>query len=251
VTDRVRALIVNADDFGQSEGINRGVIEGYARGVVTSASLMVCWPASQSAAAHARTSPSLSVGLHIDLGEWIFENLTWRKLYDRIDSTDPLAVEREVRFQIERCRDLLGKNPTHLDSHQHVHRNEPVRSIVLRLAGELGVPLRHCSPAIRYCGDFYGQTSKGESLPNGIGISALTALLRQLPEGVTEMACHPGYADDLISMYRVERSTELRTLCAAKIRQVLDEEQIALISFSNLKEDGHFINNSAHERLER
>jgi len=236
--DPDRALIVNADDFGQSAGINRGIIEAYERGIVTSTSLMVRWPASPAAATYARACPSLSTGLHLDLGESVFEHGAWRKLYERVDTTDPLAVEREVRFQLERCRDLLGKDPTHLDSHQHVHRDEPVRSIVLRLTDEIGVPVRHCSPSIRYCGDFYGQTAKGQALPEAIEISSLTRLLRALPEGVTEMACHPGYAEDLESMYREERLQELRTLSATEIRQVLAVERIALISFSTLPQMG-------------
>ena len=63
-------LIVNADDFGQSPGVNRGVIAAHERGVVTSTSLMVRWPSAAAAAAYAREHPALSVGLHVDLGEW-------------------------------------------------------------------------------------------------------------------------------------------------------------------------------------
>src|SRR5436190_23980393 len=64
-----RAVIVNADDFGQSAGINRGIIEAHERGIVTSASLMVRWPAAPAAAAYACAHRGLSVGLHVDLGE--------------------------------------------------------------------------------------------------------------------------------------------------------------------------------------
>ena len=62
-----RYLIVNADDFGQSTGINKGVIQAHEEGIVTSASLMVRWPAAPEAAAYARNRPGLSVGLHVDL----------------------------------------------------------------------------------------------------------------------------------------------------------------------------------------
>ena len=67
-----RSLIVNADDFGQSTAINRGIIRAYEQGVVTSASLMVLWPAAKEAANYARLHPSLSVGLHVDLAEWSY-----------------------------------------------------------------------------------------------------------------------------------------------------------------------------------
>jgi predicted glycoside hydrolase/deacetylase ChbG (UPF0249 family) len=228
-----RSLIVNADDFGQSAGVTHGIIEAHEQGIVTSASLMVRWPASADAAVYARTRPALSVGLHVDVGEWIWCDGEWRAAYVRVDPLDADAVEREVRRQLECCRDLLGRHPTHLDSHQHVHRREPVRSVVARVASELGVPVRD-GGAIRYCGDFYGQDRTGEPLPNRITVSSLVALLRRMPEGVTELACHPGYADDLDSVYGVERAIELRTLCADQVRHVLDDEQIALISFGDV-----------------
>jgi predicted glycoside hydrolase/deacetylase ChbG (UPF0249 family) len=64
-------LIVNADDFGQSPGINRGIIEAHEQGIVTSASLMTRWLAAGEAALYAKQFPKLSVGLHLDLGEWV------------------------------------------------------------------------------------------------------------------------------------------------------------------------------------
>ena len=111
----IRTLIVNADDFGQSAGITRGVIEAHERGIVTSASLMVLWPASALAAAYARGRPAMSGGLHVDLGEWLYLGGTWRTRYQRVDLNDPAAVEREVRMQLERFRDLIGRDPSHLE----------------------------------------------------------------------------------------------------------------------------------------
>ena len=151
-----------------------------------------------------------------------------------MDTADADAVEREIRSQLERCRDLLGKDPTHVDSHQHVHRREPVRSVVMRLTDELGVPLRQVSGGIRYRGDFYGQTAAGEPLPNLITITSLVSSLSRLPEGVTELACHPGYADGLDTTYQVVRAIEIRTLCAAEVREALARQHIRLTSFGDL-----------------
>ena len=64
-----RQLIVNADDFGQSHSVNRGILAAHERGIVTSTSLMVRWPAAAKAAALGRTHPRLSLGLHVDLGD--------------------------------------------------------------------------------------------------------------------------------------------------------------------------------------
>jgi predicted glycoside hydrolase/deacetylase ChbG (UPF0249 family) len=232
---RRRTLVVNADDFGQSAGITRGIIEAHERGIVTSASLMVLWPASDRAAAYARARPALSVGLHLDLGEWTYRDGGWRMLYARVDLTDRGSVEHAVRVQLERCCDLLGRAPTHLDSHQHVHRKEPLRSILQRLAAELAIPLRHFSPAIRHHGGFYGQSATGEPLPDLIQASRLVAWFAQVPDGVTELACHPGYADDLNTMYGAERRTELRTLCAGEVRRALTDQRIQLASFAEVE----------------
>jgi predicted glycoside hydrolase/deacetylase ChbG (UPF0249 family) len=229
-----RTLIVNADDFGQSAGITRGVIEAHQHGIVTSASLMVLWPASAVAAAYACGRPAMSGGLHIDLGEWLYVNGRWRARYQRVDLNDPDAVEREVRMQLERFQDLVGRDPTHLDSHQHVHRREPVRSVLMRVASELRVPLRESTPGIRHRGDFYGQGAAGEPLPDFISVTRLVSSLSRLPEGVTELACHPGYAADLDTMYQSERSVEVRTLCADEVRDTLAKEHFRLTSFRHL-----------------
>src|SRR5437899_1259327 len=76
----VRILIVNADDFGQTAGINRGIIEAHERGIVTSVSLMTRWPAAHEAARYCLSHRSLSLGLHFDLGEWRFRDGGWSKV---------------------------------------------------------------------------------------------------------------------------------------------------------------------------
>src|SRR5580765_1177969 len=155
-----RRLIINGDDFGRSLGINHGVIEAFQRGVLTSASLMVRWPAASRAAIFAHAHPRLAVGLHVDLGEWAYRSEEWLPLYQVVSTSDRAVVEREVFAQLEQFRDLTGRNPTHLDSHQHVHREEPIRSVLQAVAASLEVPLRDCC-RVRYCGDFYGQTARG------------------------------------------------------------------------------------------
>ena len=230
-----RAAIVNADDFGQSAGINRGIVEAHERGIVTSASLMVRWHTAPAAAAYARAHPRLSVGLHVDLGESIYRGGEWISLYERVNRRDARAVEAEIRAQLSLCRELLRRDPTHLDSHQHVHTEEPARSILDGIARELGVPLRHRSSRLRHDGRFYGQTSTGEPLTAGITPTRLVEMLRSLPEGVTEVACHPGFADDLLTMYRAERQVELDALCDAGVRRAVRDEGIELIGFADLR----------------
>jgi predicted glycoside hydrolase/deacetylase ChbG (UPF0249 family) len=229
-----RRLIVNADDFGQSPGINRGIMEAHERGIVTSVSLMVRWPAAVEAAAYARRQPGLSTGIHIDLGEWTCHEGTWRSLYFVVPVDDSAAVKDEVERQLRRFRELMGRNPTHLDSHQHQHRREPAASIIGGLARDLGVPLRECDARVHYTGVFYGQTADGKPWPQAITQSALTQALEALPFGFTELRCHPGYAEDLETMYRHERAREVAVLCDPRVRQAIDRIPIQLASFTCL-----------------
>ncbi len=227
-------LIVNADDFGRSAGVNRGIVDAFERGIVTSASLMVRWPDAAEAAAYARRRRDLSVGLHVDLSEWEHRDNRWIAVYELADPDDAARVEYEVRAQLDVFRALMDSDPTHLDSHQHVHLQEPVRSVVRRLALELAVPLRHETPSIEYRGDFYGQTAEAEAIPGAISVESLIAILETLRPGVTELGCHPGYAADLESSYRAERDEEVRVLCDARVRRALHELAIELCGFQTL-----------------
>ena len=230
-----RYLIVNADDFGQSPGVNRGVIQAYEHGIVTSATLMVRWPAAQEAAEFAREHPDLSVGLHLDLGEWEYVDGGWRARYEVVDTADPAAVEAQVEQQIETFTRLGGSEPTHLDSHQHVHREEPVRSSLRRAGERLSVPVRHLAGGIHYRGDFYGQDGRGWPVPDAITGPALLGLLEALPEGVTELGCHPGEPDGLESTYLTERLTEVATLCDPRVLAAVDRFGIRLCSFVEVR----------------
>jgi predicted glycoside hydrolase/deacetylase ChbG (UPF0249 family) len=234
-----RALIVNADDFGQSAGINRGIFEAHERGIVTSASLMARGDAAHAAAEYAGAYPRLSVGLHVDLGESQCRGGEWIPIYERVNREDPRAVETEILAQLAICRKLLGHDPTHLDSHQHVHLEEPVRSIVDGIGAELGVPVRHRSPHLRFDGRFYGQTATGDPWPANIGTTRLIEVVRDLHDGVTELSCHPGYPDDLVTMYGAEREIELHALCDPDVRRVISDERIELIAFSDLPARKH------------
>jgi predicted glycoside hydrolase/deacetylase ChbG (UPF0249 family) len=229
-----RYLIVNADDFGQSGAVNRGIITAHERGIVTSASLMVRWPAAAEAGAYARTHPKLSTGLHIDLGEWMLHGETWNPIYEVVPLDDHAAVTREVARQLEAFRKLTGSDPTHLDSHQHVHLREPGQSTLGELASSLGIPLRHFGGEIQYCGRFYGHDSDGSPLPEVLSVDGLIAILAALPPGISELACHPAAGEDLPTMYCKERVQELSILCDPRVVAALDDLQIALRSFHGL-----------------
>jgi len=229
-----RHLIVNADDFGLCRSVNRGIIEAREWGILTSASLMVRQPAAAEAAEYAKRTRGMSVGLHVDLGEWICRDGDWVRLYEVVQTDDAEAVRQEIGRQLAEFRRLMGKDPSHLDSHQHAHRNKPVCSIMLALAEELGIVLRECNPSVCYVGDFYGQDEEGLRIPGALSFSGLANILANLGEGISELGCHPGYADDLQSPYNREREEEVRVLCDPAIPKELDRLQITLCSFTDI-----------------
>ena len=227
-----RCLIVNADDLGLSPAVNDGVFAAHERGIVTSASLMVRQGAAAAAAAALPEAPGLAVGLHLDLAQWDYAAGEWMKAYGRCDTESTGAVEAECHAQLELFRDLLGRDPTHLDSHQHLHLSEPTATVAARIADDLGVPLR--GREVRFEGGFYGQSGKGECYPAGIEPGALAALIESLPPGWTELGCHPAAAPVPQSSYDSERMVELRTLCDPGVRRAVERVAATLRSFADL-----------------
>lgn len=229
-----RELIINADDFGMSASVNRGIIQLHEQGVVTSASLMVRREAAAEAAAYTRRHHRLSVGLHVDLGEWVVHGQEWRPLYVVADLDDRSAVAGEATRQLRAFRELTGMDPTHLDSHQHVHREGPAETVLQDMARQLRIPLRHFTEGVQYCGDFYGQEKYGVVADHAITVDGFIALLERLPDGVTELCCHPGDQEQPGEQYGAARPKELATLADPRVRSALKEHGIVLRSFHGL-----------------
>jgi predicted glycoside hydrolase/deacetylase ChbG (UPF0249 family) len=222
----MKHLVVNADDFGASGGVNRGIVEAHRRGIVTSASLMVGMPGSTEAARLARECPSLSIGLHAWFGDGQSEPAA--------HLSDPAACRASLETQLVGFTDLVGRRPTHLDSHHHVHTDPGLLPHFREIAVQCEIPLRECS-GVRYCSRFYGQWA-GEHHPEQVSVPALIEILEtEVGDGVTELGCHPGCADPaLVSSYTIERELELSTLCHEHVRSFLDERGIALVGFDEV-----------------
>lgn len=218
-------LIVNADDFGLTRGTTRGILDAHHNGVVTSTSLMVATPWSEDAASLAANEPRLSVGLHADL--------TNDATGHALDLGDTNASLAELERQLRLFESLLGRPPTHLDSHHNSHRDPRLLPSFERVARERAIPLREHSPA-RYVSSFYGQWN-GETHLEQISVTTFLALLDSHDDDVLELSCHPGYRDrDLQSAYSAEREIEIATLCDPALRRGLDERGITLIGFGDL-----------------
>jgi len=209
---QLKRLIVNADDFGFTAGISRGILEAHQRGIVTSTSLMVDRPGAADGAEIARRTPSLSVGLHavlIQRGE-----LT-------VTATTCAA---ELERQLHRFEQLVGGRPTHIDSHHHTHRDPLIHDVFVAFADRQALPMREHT--VRHTAAYYGEQA--------IGVENLLDLFGRLEHGDTELGCHPGYIDGLESRYRAPRERELETLTDPRVRARLDELGIELIGWREL-----------------
>lgn len=150
----MKYLIVNADDFGLHEDINRGIIKGVREGFITSASLMPGAPAFRSAAELARANPQLGIGIHLTLVGGVAPVLPPEQVPSLVDGAgvflpDYLAfakrfysggvrraeLQAEMRAQIERVL-AAGLNVTHIDSHQHIHVLPEISGLAVSLCRE-------------------------------------------------------------------------------------------------------------------
>jgi len=215
----VRLLIVNADDFGLSAGVDEGIIQAHEHGIVTSASLMVNRPGAPHAAALARHHPELSIGLHFE------------KPSD-CDLDAPDQATGAFTAQLERFRKLTGGDPTHVDSHHHVHTEGDRIRTFRKLVSPLGVPLRHAGP-VAYIGGFYAQWEHGVTELRYVRRQFLLELIRsEALEGATELACHPArVTGDFSSAYESEREVELATLTEPGLGAEIEAMGVRLTSY--------------------
>ncbi|MBI3758027.1 MAG: ChbG/HpnK family deacetylase [Deltaproteobacteria bacterium] len=222
-------LVINADDFGYAQGVNRGVIAAHECGVVLSASLMVDMPLAREAAAFAAAHPGLGVGLHFAVTD---------TKGPKVDLLDVVAIERALYRQYRLCCDLLGHAPTHIDSHHHIHMRKELFPLFVAWAAAHHLPLRSHG-AVTYNGGFYGQWYDEDWQPHPapelIHLKNLEKIFRDLPEGATELACHPAYlSPDLDSSYASEREIELATLLNPRVLSLARELGITLVNFATL-----------------
>ena len=287
----VKSLIVNADDLGWTEGVNRGIVEAHRNGIVTSASLLANGHAFLSGVEVARSTPGLGVGVHLNLSdgppvaarelvtslvnnagefeggpEGLLLRIAGRGLTLR-------EVEMEWEAQIEKIRDA-GIQPTHLDGHKHVHMLPGLFEIALKLAKRYAVGairVAHEASSLRVALSTGEELRTAAVLKQGVqarglkllardareqteraGISTadyfcgiaqtgemtkqgVAQLLRSLPDGTTELMCHPGYADEALqntaTRLQASRQTELEILTDVEIRNLVASQGIRLIDY--------------------
>jgi chitin disaccharide deacetylase len=156
----VRRLIVNADDFGMTAGVNRGIVESHVGGVVSSATLMANGPRFDEAVALARLNPNLSIGCHVVLVDGkpvsppdtvdtllairsaepdkFYSSLSGFAARAMLGGFDRDQLVAEVTAQIRKIQ-ATGLQVTHLDSHKHAHVFPEILAAMLRAARICGV----------------------------------------------------------------------------------------------------------------
>lgn len=228
-------LIVNADDFGLSRGVNFGIIDAMRYGIVRSATLMASGPAFDHAVELGKSNEALGIGIHLIL-TWGYPLLSGHKTLvdDRGqfhkpayaethgDCLDPGEIEKEFTAQIEKVL-ASGIQPTHLDSHHHVHMLPACREVIAAVARKYSLPYRGESS---FTSAFYG---------GSLTAGRLREILEEnRGEALLEIMCHPGYLDPGLqreSSYDLPRIREYGILTAPETLDYIKGKKIELINY--------------------
>ena len=243
-------LIINADDFGLTHGVTQAIWDAMKNGVVTSTTMMINTPGTLEAAKIAKENPDLPIGLHINIS--LGDPLTKCSSLTRNGHfVKPLVLgtdegyledelEREVEAQYERFVELVGRKPTHLDSHLYAHQNFPKVGIaVLRLAERHGLPVRDMA-TMKYSRTVFEGNFKVK--PNETSVDLKRKFIRLVDElkkaDCAELMVHPGWEDEWLltnSSYNVQRKLEYDVLVDPDIIHYLRNEDITLSSFQDVE----------------
>ncbi|GKU83753.1 chitin disaccharide deacetylase [Niallia sp. NCCP-28] len=223
-------VLVNADDFGFSHGVNYGIMDCHKYGLVNSATMMMNAEATEHGIELAKGVPTLKVGVHLVL-TWgkplsnnvpslIDENGNFKKqqaVYGNPQSIDLVELEQEWTAQIERFIQA-GLEPTHLDSHHHVHGIKGFYPVIKKLSDSYQIPVRHAGSHFKQIQtvtdllltDFYGETAVPDYfIELGNRVKDVSSV---------EIMTHPAYLDHELlqgSSYNQQRVKETSILKSA------------------------------------
>lgn len=254
----MKKLIINADDFGLTDGVCRGIVEAINHGLVSSTSAMVCMPGA--AECIARWAPRIQgkIGLHLQLTGDCEPCLPPAEIPTLLTPSgrlprrpedvraDAEQVAKEWRAQVARLREL-GVEPSHLDSHHHIHQRPEYYAIYAHIAGELAKPVRNQKRCMANILDTRGVAHPATCMTEWFGgntdlaglITCLEAAYNKVgADQLVELMCHPGYADDelrAISSYTTPREAELRVLTSPEAAQHLAKLKIEVVDWSGLR----------------
>jgi predicted glycoside hydrolase/deacetylase ChbG (UPF0249 family) len=247
-------LIVNADDFGYTPGVTAGILRAHREGIVTATTMMANAPDTDGAARAAHAVSDLDVGVHLAVTYGapltapervpsLVEGGRFPRVTDLLRAGRPDAGEAlvEYRAQYRRVRDLIGREPSHLDTHHWVHDLPALEEAFLALAKETGAAARthdgRQRARFRDAGVRTPDHFVREFQHSGaIHLEAMLDLLERVAEegGVVELMCHPAEPDPALlegSSYARERGVELETLIDPRVRTALERLGIELVDY--------------------
>lgn len=286
----MKQLIVNADDFGLTSGVSKGIVDAYREGIVSSTTLMANGAAFGTAVSINRRTPGLGIGVHLNLttGKPVSPARTIPSLVDQdgclhlspgrllralaARQVNLVEVEIELRAQVTKVL-RAGIRPTHFDGHKHVHVMPGLSEVVIRLAQEFSIRSVRCpeevapnlatllcikssrmavakqylvgravagfargfAERLAKAGLLYAEHFYGLSQTGFLNVQDVLEILKSLPEGVSELMCHPGYLDgDLVNSgtrLLVQREVEFRALTAPVVKKLVADGGIQLVSY--------------------
>jgi predicted glycoside hydrolase/deacetylase ChbG (UPF0249 family) len=253
----MRYLVVNADDFGLTDSVCAGILHGMGAGIVSSTSVMTC--VSGALERLRRYTPMISgrAGVHLQLTQGV-ARLPPHEIPSIVDASgvfpcrrgtrplaDPREIEREWLAQVE-CALGAGILPTHIDTHQHVHKDAPAFEAYCRIARKFSLPARSNTRAMTGdlraagvdCPDaFECSWTGGEASVAGLlhAVRRLAAGLEE--EAVVELMCHPGRADEELrnlSTLAEARERELAALTGPGLREALRDLDIEISTMARV-----------------
>lgn len=239
-------LIVNADDFGLTAGVNRGIITAHQEGIVTSTTLMVNMPGCNQAIKLAKEHPSLAVGLHLNLtyGQPLLPASKVSTLVNPLGNffKDPQYIQKQVpldQIRIELAAQIqrflaTGLRLSHLDTHHHLHAEPRILDLLVEFAHNLKVPFRALNPTELLARGVSPRAQFVDFFASRDGLTGLLAIISNLAEGVTEIPCHPGYCDQelvTISTLNEARQQELQLLTNPLVLSTIKELGVKLTNY--------------------
>jgi predicted glycoside hydrolase/deacetylase ChbG (UPF0249 family) len=253
-----RQLIVNADDFGLTRGVSRGILRAHREGLVTSSTALASLPPEPELDAEAAACPRLGLGLHLNLtwGRPVSSPQTVPSLVDAEgrfgrdraalqERARPDDVRRESEAQIDAFARRFDRAPTHLDSHHHVHRLPGVMDAIVDVVLAARLPLRSQDAGFRDSLRRHGIATTDHFVGDAQAepywtTERLLDQLATLPLGLTELMCHPGLFDDDLaySRYGRQREVERAALCDPEARATVERLDIRLCHFGALDAAG-------------
>ena len=241
-------IIINADDFGYSKGINYGIFEAHKNGVLTSTTLMTGMPGTEHAAAIMKEIPKMGVGLHLNTALGKPGNFKRKTLTDengffiKPDKVLELGIDYnedelydELKEQFLRFMEITKQKPTHLDSHLFSSdKLEKVKKIALILADEYRIPLRNHETGYYEKVRFINHRDFG-------GIPGLEYVAENFDEIIknkyVEIMTHPGYVDTYVmknSSYNMMRAEELDFLTGDRIKELAERNKVELVNYADI-----------------